>query len=98
MGEDRGQTVLVDSFAPNAWGLYGVHGNVWEWTQDCWNGSNFLNPGDGTARTWRACSHVLRGGSWYSHPSDLRAAKRDQSSAGLRAGIVGFRVARALTP
>jgi len=54
-GEYRRRTVPVASFEPNPWGLYNVHGNVREWVEDCWNGSNLGNPGDGTARTATMC-------------------------------------------
>jgi formylglycine-generating enzyme required for sulfatase activity len=55
-GEFRGRTVPVDTFEPNPWGLYNVHGNVGEWTEDCWNDSNKGNPGDGSARTTAPCN------------------------------------------
>jgi formylglycine-generating enzyme required for sulfatase activity len=77
-GEFRNQTVPVDSFAANPWGLFNVHGNVWEWTEDCWNESNQGNPGNGNTRTTGDCSrHVARGGSWYGTPQYLRAAVRN---------------------
>jgi formylglycine-generating enzyme required for sulfatase activity len=98
-GEFRQQTTPVDSFEPNPWGLYNVHGNVWEWTQDCWNDSNTGNAGDGKARTSGDCvRRVVRGGAWISTPGDLRAARRSGSAADNRSVIVGFRVARTLTP
>jgi formylglycine-generating enzyme required for sulfatase activity len=96
-GEYRQRTVAVDSFKPNPWGLYNVHGNVWEWTQDCWNGSNYGNPGDGKARTSGDCTrHVLRGGSWGSAPKNLRSAFRFTDFD--RSVIFGFRVARSVFP
>jgi formylglycine-generating enzyme required for sulfatase activity len=98
-GEYRKRTVPVDSFEPNPWGLYNVHGNVWEWTEDCWNDSNTGNPGDGRARTTGECSRrVVRGGSWYSNPQSLRSAIRIGWDAVYRFGNRGFRLARTLNP
>jgi len=98
-GEYRQRTVPVDSFEPNPWGLYQVHGNVSEWTQDCLNYSNAGNPGDGSARTTGECSRrVVRGGSWVDSPSNLRSAYRDWSNAGDRGIVLGFRLGRILAP
>ena len=96
-GEWRKSSVTVDSFTPNPWGLYNVHGNVWEWTEDCWNESNVGNPGDGSARTSVECSlRVLRGGSWLSDPRVLRSAGRYAGEPDYRTLYSGFRVARTL--
>jgi formylglycine-generating enzyme required for sulfatase activity len=96
-GEYRKRTMPVDSFAANAWGLYQVHGNVWEWTEVCWNESNADNPGDGSARTGPDCSrHVVRGGSFYNIPSWIRSARRHWFSTVIRNPVIGFRVARTL--
>jgi formylglycine-generating enzyme required for sulfatase activity len=100
-GENRNKTVPVDSFTPNPWGLYEVHGNVWEWVEDCWHKSYQGAPTDGTAWTnaARDCtSRVLRGGSWSFLPKLLRAAARDRSTAGYRSSLHGFRVGRTLLP
>jgi formylglycine-generating enzyme required for sulfatase activity len=94
-GEWRNSTVAVDSFLPNAWGLYNVHGNVWEWTEDCWNEKNAGNPGDGTARSSGDCSlRVVRGASFNNAPHTLRAARREREPAASRLVTFGFRVAR----
>ena len=92
------QTVPVDTFAPNPWGLYHVHGNIWEWTEDCGNDSNIGNPGDGTPRTTGDCTlRIIRGGAWNTdNPHALRSASRVLSRADDRTPSVGFRVARAL--
>ena len=95
MGVSRNRTVEVGSFQPNAFGLYDVHGNVWEWTEDCWNGNYNGAPSDGTAWTSGDCSRrVLRGGSWNVNPRGLRSANRGRSAASDRNGVSGFRVSR----
>ena len=90
------ETAPVGSFAVNAWGLHDVHGNVWEWVEDCWHGNYEGAPGDGSAWTSSGdCSRrVLRGGSWFDLPRSLRAALRIRVDVGLRDDSVGFRVAR----
>jgi formylglycine-generating enzyme required for sulfatase activity len=96
-GRYRQKTMPVDSFVPNAWGLYQVHGNVWEWTEDCWNDSNDTNPADGSARTVGDCSRrVARGGSWDSFPQSLRSADRSGIIAASQRFDLGFRLARTL--
>jgi formylglycine-generating enzyme required for sulfatase activity len=96
-GEYRGKTVPVNSFAPNPWGLYNVHGNVWEWVQDCWNDNHSAASPDGFVRADGDCSHrVLRGGSWYGYPRVLRAAYRISLASAFRYDFWGFRVARSL--
>lgn len=96
-GEWRQHTVRADSFRANPWGLYNVHGNVWDWTSDCWNEANAGNPGDGTARTTGDCTwRVVRGGAWNYGPTYLRAAFRYWNLPGNRSGVQSFRVARTL--
>jgi formylglycine-generating enzyme required for sulfatase activity len=96
-GKYRKATVAVDSFAANPWGLYDVHGNVWGWTEDCWNEKNSGNPGDGSARTSGQCSsRVLSGGSWFDKPGYLRSAYRNGVKPDVRSNFIGFRVARTL--
>jgi formylglycine-generating enzyme required for sulfatase activity len=98
-GVSRGQTVPVDSFQPNPWGLYQVHGNVWEWTEDCWHDNYSGAPSDGSAWTSGGCSdRVLRGGGWCFYPWLLRAAFRLWNSTDSRDNVVGFRLGRTLTP
>jgi formylglycine-generating enzyme required for sulfatase activity len=98
-GEYRERTVPVDSFQPNPWGLYQVHGNVWEWTQDCYHDSYAGAPLDGSAWATGDCSsRVLRGGAWNSYPGGLCAAYRFGLTRGYRGSLVGFRLGRTLTP
>ena len=96
-GEYRQQTVPVGSFAANAFGLHDMHGNVWEWVQDCWHDNYSGAPTDGSAWT-TGCSQdvrVLRGGSWGNSASCARAAFRNYYySPGNRNDFNGFRLAR----
>lgn len=86
-------TVPVGSYPANAFGLYDMTGNVWEWTEDCWNDSYAGAPDDGTAWTTGDCgARVLRGGSWYN--DSIRSAYRDKRDPTLRDPTYGFRVAR----
>jgi formylglycine-generating enzyme required for sulfatase activity len=85
------------SFAPNAFGLYDIDGNVSEWVQDCWHDSYLRAPRDGGAWVNPGCgSRVVRGGSWGSSPEQVRSAYRQGADANVRSGRVGFRVLREL--
>jgi formylglycine-generating enzyme required for sulfatase activity len=91
----------IDSFAPNPFGLYGMLGNAWQWTADCWHPNYVHAPQDGSAWTDGDCSkHVIRGGSWHNLPVFVRSAARLGGSGGIvdsdYSGLAGFRVARDL--
>ncbi|MGE3709024.1 MAG: SUMF1/EgtB/PvdO family nonheme iron enzyme [Hyphomicrobiaceae bacterium] len=92
------QTAEVGRYRPNAFGLYDMHGNVWEWVQDCYQKSYTGAPSDGTAAPDEpSCTRVLRGGSWRYGPPNLRSADRNGLlSAGSRSDFIGFRLARTL--
>lgn len=91
------QTAPVDTFEPNPWGLFQVHGNVFEWTEDCWKDDYKGAPTDGSAWTGNDCaSRVTRGGSWETFPRYLRSAYRERYIAVNRSPRYGFRVARKL--
>ena len=96
---DRRQTSPVGSFAANAWGLHDMHGNVFEWVEDCSNGSYSGAPSDGDAWLSGDCStRVSRGGSWSDRPRYVRSASRSWVLTLFRFDILGFRVARTLSP
>lgn len=92
------QTAPVGSYPANAFGLQDMTGNVWEWTEDCFNADYVDAPDDGRAQTAGTCGlHVLRGGSWQaSDAKDLRSAYRGGYFTINRANDFGFRVARTL--
>jgi formylglycine-generating enzyme required for sulfatase activity len=95
--QGTGHTVEVGSFSPNMWGLHDMHGNVWEWVEDCYVPNYVEAPSDGSARVELGCrSRVLRGGSWDYGAQDLRSAVRYKLPPIYRVDEVGFRVARAL--
>ncbi|WP_200815205.1 formylglycine-generating enzyme family protein [Amphiplicatus metriothermophilus] len=91
----RKQTVPVGRFAPNAFGLHDMHGNVWEWVADCWTHSHAGAPTDGAAREGGDCARrVLKGGAWNTGAWRLRAGHRLPKPAAAREFDNGFRVAR----
>lgn len=93
-GDNRNMTVPVRSFAPNPWGLYDMHGNVWEWCQNWYRkkypketASDPLGPSSGVMK-------VLRGGSWYSRQHLIRSAHRRWDTPDYRSHAIGFRLVR----
>jgi len=89
-------TAPVGQFPANAFGLYDMHGNVWEWVQDGYHDSYSGAPSNGSAwEAGRAQEHrVLRGGGWYDSPASLRSAIRYGQSPFIRLISNGFRLAR----
>jgi formylglycine-generating enzyme required for sulfatase activity len=95
--DDHVFTAPVGSFSPNGFGLHDMHGNVAEWTADCWRDGHAGAPGNGDARKDGDCGRrVLRGGSWVDDGRRLRAAARTMMRADDRSAIVGVRVVRDL--
>jgi len=98
-GEYRATTVAVDSFAPNPFGLYNVHGNVSQWVEDCDHASYVGAPNDGSSWTIGDCRfRVQRGGAWNAVPKFVSAAYRYIDLPDSRDSSSGFRLARTLTP
>jgi formylglycine-generating enzyme required for sulfatase activity len=94
---DNQQAPPVGSFNPNAFGLYDMAGNLWQWVEDCYHDSYDGAPADGSVWTVDDCKYVVaRGGSWDLTPGQLRSASRGRDSAINRTTFVGFRVARTL--
>jgi formylglycine-generating enzyme required for sulfatase activity/uncharacterized caspase-like protein len=94
-GEFRQQTTPVGQFPANAFGLYDMHGNVWEWCLDDWHENYDKAPTNGSA--WKAKDNdnqikLLRGGSWYFKPAYCRSASRNYASRAFQNLDVGFRV------
>jgi len=87
----RGNTVAVNSFAPNGWGLYNMHGNVWEWCSD-WYGAYSATSATNPAGTVTGSYRVLRGGSWNSYAERCRSAYRFHLTPAYRRNFIGFRL------
>lgn len=93
-GVYRHGTTEVGQFPPNAFGLYDMHGNLWEWCADAWHTDYTGAPTDGSAWERGEPSHrVLRGGSWHDPPNLCRCATRLRLASAEGEDYVGFRVA-----
>jgi formylglycine-generating enzyme required for sulfatase activity len=97
-GANRQQTLPAGSFPANGFGLYDMHGNVWEWIEDCWSDEYSADtPADGRPYLRPNCGgHVMRGGSWEDYAGDVRSAARVGSGNDEQSWADGFRVARLL--
>lgn len=87
------KTADVGSYIANTWGLYDMHGNVWEWTKDCFNDTYIDAPNDGSAWTKGDCKkRALRGGSWSNRSPVLRLSNRSWDTSTRRYNDIGFRL------
>lgn len=92
-------TAPVGSFAANAFGLYDLIGNVWEWTEDCFYGDYATARLESASRSTEVCaSRTLRGGDWFSTEQSLRPAVRAKADPDAHHDDIGFRVVRTLAP
>lgn len=89
-------TAPVASFRPNAFGLFDMHGNAWEWAQDCY-GPYTAADADGSPKETASCERrLLRGGAWFYYPQSARSAFRYSGDPADRINVIGFRLARML--
>ena len=103
-GRPRNETTVIKTFPANDWGLYDMHGNVWEWCLDRWHSDYEGAPPDGSAWDDQEAGdgqrnkdgdegrRLLRGGSWDLPPRDCRSARRDHCRPVVASLVVGFRV------
>jgi formylglycine-generating enzyme required for sulfatase activity len=92
-GTYRKGTMRVGSFTPNSWGLYDMHGNVWEWCWD-WYGVYSIGAQTNPVGASSGADRVSRGGGWGSGGRNLRSASRDYDTPSDRYGSIGFRLVR----
>ena len=85
----------LGSLPRNGFGLHEMHGNVWEWVEDCYN-SYAGAPSDGSAMAPNCSFRILRGGAWNYYPQLLRSAYRYATAGAVRLDNIGFRVARSM--
>lgn len=96
--EDRNKTVAVKSLPPNEWGLYEMHGNVWEWCADEWQENLGTQPMVDPCHSYDSggAGRVMRGGSWVSYGGLVRSACRRRNSPGGRGDRIGLRLSLGL--
>lgn len=96
-GNSKDQTHPVGQKRANPWGLYDMHGNVWEWCEDWYVDNYDMTPIDGSANhSGPKKEKILRGGSWIYYAQDARSAIRSRDARNARYVIVGFRIVRDL--
>ena len=91
-------TSEIGSYGANRFGLFDIHGNVWEWVEDCCHENYIRAPDDGSPQVsvGDCALRVMRGGAWNGHPGSIRSASRLWNTATARISGVGLRIARDL--
>jgi formylglycine-generating enzyme required for sulfatase activity len=91
-GNAKGNDPPVGKKKPNAWGLYDMHGYLWEWCADAWQADYKDAPADGSARPGKEdAERVMRGGAWTENAERCRSATRHHAKPDFRSDAVGFR-------